>query len=68
MVEVDMGEDEMPDVGEGQPAVPEGRLERIEARRGPAVDQRRLVTRQEVGGNDPGVPQVEEVEWLDRST
>jgi hypothetical protein len=68
MVEVDMGEDEMPDVGEGQPTVPEGRLERSETRGGPAVDQRRLVTGHEVGGNDPGVPQVEEVEWLDCST
>jgi hypothetical protein len=68
VVEVDVREDEMAEVGNREPALSEGGFERLEARRGPAVDQRGLVPRQQVGRDDPGVAQVEEVEWLDRST
>jgi hypothetical protein len=65
---MDVRQDEMTKVGYREPAGSEGGFERLEAGGWPAVDERRLVVRQQVGRDDPGVPQVEEVEWLDRST
>jgi hypothetical protein len=58
----------MAKVGHREPACSEGSFERLEAGGWPAVHERRLVVRQQVRRDDPGVPQVEEVEWLDRST
>jgi hypothetical protein len=68
MVEVDVREHEMPDVGQREAPGGESQLERVEAGRRPAVDERRLVARQQVRRNDLALSQVQEVEWLDRST
>jgi hypothetical protein len=43
-------------------------LERVDAARRPAVDERRLVAEEQVGGDDPGPPEVEQVEELEAAT
>jgi hypothetical protein len=43
-------------------------LECAETARRPAVHQRRLVAGQQVRRNDPGMPQVEEVDELEAAT
>jgi hypothetical protein len=58
----------MAEVGDLEPAHGESCLKRVEAGRRPAVDEGRLLAREQVRRNDLGVSQVEEVEWLDRST
>jgi hypothetical protein len=68
VVEVDVGQDEMAEVGELEPAGGESRLERVEARGRPAVEEGRLLAREQVRRDDLGVSQVEEVECLDSPT
>jgi hypothetical protein len=65
MVEVDMREDEMADVLERHPVGREAFCECAETARRPAVHQRGLVPGQQVRRNDPGMPQVEEVDELE---
>ena len=67
VVEVDVREDEVAELLERQAALPECSFERSEAAARPAVDQRRLVSGQEVGRDDPRAPEVKEVEKLERS-
>jgi hypothetical protein len=43
-------------------------FERAETARRPAVHQRRLVAGQQVRRDDPGLPEVEEVEELETAT
>jgi hypothetical protein len=68
MVEVDVREHEMAQVLQRQAVRRETGLERAQTARGPAVDQRGLVPGQQVGRDDPGLPQVEEVEELTPAT
>jgi hypothetical protein len=68
MVEVDMGEHEMAHVCERHPVGREAFLECAETARRPAVHQRRLVAGQQVRRNDPGMPEVEEVDELEAAT
>jgi hypothetical protein len=64
VIEVDVREDEVAQILDAEPVGGEARLERAEAGRGPAVDERRLIPRQEVGPDDPGAPEVLQVEKL----
>jgi hypothetical protein len=65
---MDVGEEEMAEVAQRDSSTGETRCEGFQAGGRPTVDEGRLVARQEVRRYDPGMPQVEEVEWLDRST
>jgi hypothetical protein len=55
----------MRDVGERKAVAGERRLERAHAGRRTAVDERGFVAPQEVGGDDPRSPEVEQVEELE---
>jgi hypothetical protein len=68
MVEVDMREDEMAHVRDRHPVIREAFFERAETARRPAVHQRRLVAWQQVRRNDPGMPEVEEVDELEAAS
>jgi hypothetical protein len=68
MVEVDVREHEMAQVLERHPVGREALFERAETARRPAVHQRRLVAGQQVRRNDPGMPEVEEVDELEAAT
>jgi hypothetical protein len=68
MVEVDMREDEMAHVPDRHPVSREAFFERAETARRPAVHQRRLVAWQQVRRNDPGMPEVEEVDELEAAS
>ena len=62
--------------GEGEMVVPTvslsarsaARKPRFQAARRPAVHQRRLVARQQVRRNDPGLPEVEEIDELEAAS
>jgi hypothetical protein len=64
MVEVDVREQQVAEIPQCEPVRRQTGLQRLEAGRGPTVDQRRLVAWQEVGRDDPGVAEEEEVEEL----
>ena len=64
VVQVDVGEQEMAKVAEQEPTQAESRLECRQAGARAAIDQRRLVARQQIGGNDPRPPEVLQVEKL----
>jgi hypothetical protein len=68
VVEVDVREDEVPQVAELEPMSREAVLERGQTGGRSAVDERRLVSGQEVRRDDPGVPEEEEVEELGAAT
>jgi hypothetical protein len=68
MVEVDVREHEMAQVLERHPVGRDAVFERAETARRPAVHQRRLVAGQQVRRNDPGMPEVEEVDELEAAT
>ena len=59
---MDVREHDVTKVRECDPAVTERRFQRLEAAARAAVDERRLVTEQQVGSNDPRAPEVEEIE------
>src|SRR5687768_15636395 len=64
VVEVDVGEHEVAQVPDLEPVLRQAGAERIQAARGPAVDQRGLVTRVEVRGDDTLATEMLEVEEL----
>jgi hypothetical protein len=67
VVEVDVAQQEVPDVGEPEPAVGEARLERVDCRRGSAVEERRpVVGVQEVARDDVLAAEVVQVDRLRR--
>jgi hypothetical protein len=68
MVEVDVREHEMAHVLERYPVSREALFECAETARRPAVHQRRLVAGQQVRRNDPGMPEVEEVDELEAAS
>jgi hypothetical protein len=68
MVEVDVRENEMAHVLERNPVGRETGLEGAETARRTAVHQRRLVAGQQVRGDDPRMPEVEEVDELEAAT
>jgi hypothetical protein len=62
VVEVDVRQDEVAEVLDRESLPGEAFLERAQARRGAAIDQRRLVTGEEVGRDHPRAPEVLEVD------
>jgi hypothetical protein len=58
----------MTHVLERHPVSREAVFECAETARRPAVHQRRLVSRQQVRRNDPGLPEVEEIDELEAAT
>jgi hypothetical protein len=60
-----MRQDEMAQVVERHPVGRKAVFERAETARRPAVHQRRLVAGQQVRRDDPGMPEVEEVDPLE---
>jgi hypothetical protein len=58
----------MAHVLERHPVVSETFFKRAETAGRPAVHQRRLVAGQQVRRNDPGVPEVEEVDELEAAS
>jgi hypothetical protein len=68
VIEVDVREKEVPQVAEAEPVARQRGLERGQTRARPTVDERRLVAGQQVRGDDPGVPEEEEVEELGAAT
>jgi hypothetical protein len=68
VIEVDVCEDEVPQVAELEPMSREPGFERGQTGGRSAVDERRLVPGQEVRRDDPGVPEEEEVEELGAAT
>jgi hypothetical protein len=58
----------MAHVLEHHPVSREAVFERAETARRPAVHQRRLVAGQQVRRNDPGLPEVEEIDELEAAT
>jgi hypothetical protein len=68
MVEMDMRQDEMAHVRERHPVSGEAVFERAKTARRAAVHERRLVAGQQVRRDDPGMPEVEEVEELETAT
>jgi hypothetical protein len=64
VIEVDMGEHEVPQVADLEPVSREPGFQRRHATRRAAVDEGRLFAWQEVRRNDPGVPEEQEVEKL----
>jgi hypothetical protein len=68
VIQVDMRENEVPQGAELEPMSGEPGFQRGQTRGRPAVDDGRLLTRQEVRGDDPGVPEKEEVEELGAAT
>jgi hypothetical protein len=68
MVEVDMREHEMAHVRKRHPVSREAFFECAETARRPAVHQRRLVAGKQVRRDDPGLPEVEEVDELEAAT
>jgi hypothetical protein len=65
---MDVREDEVTKVLDGDSTAREGILERAQARARPAVDQRRLVACPEVRSDDLRSPEVEKVERLEVAT
>jgi hypothetical protein len=68
VVKVDVREDEVSHVLQRNSVIRQTGLERAETARRPAVQQRRLVAGQQVRGDNPGMPEVEEVEELEAAT
>ena len=67
MVEVDVAEQQMADVGERKPAVGKPGLQRVDRRRGAAVEERGpVVGVEEVARDDPLAAEVVEVDRLRR--
>ena len=66
MVEMDVGQDDVTKVLHGEAVSGEPCFERSEAARRTAVDDGRLLARKEVGRDDPGAPEVIQVEQLRR--
>jgi hypothetical protein len=64
VVEVDVREQQVAEVPDSESVLRQAGLQRIDAGRGPTIDQRRLVAWQQVGRDDPGVAEEEEVEEL----
>jgi hypothetical protein len=64
MVEVDVSEQQVAEIRESKAVFREPGLQRIDTGRRPTVDQRRLVPCEQVGRDDPGVTEEEEVEEL----
>jgi hypothetical protein len=58
----------MAQVLDREPETGEGALERVDAGRGTAVDESGLVAAEQVGGDDPRPPEVEEIEELEAVT
>jgi hypothetical protein len=61
VVEVDVREDEVPEVPDLEPLGREAGAQRVQAARGPTVDERRLALREEVGADDALATEVPEV-------
>jgi hypothetical protein len=68
VVEMDMRQDEMADVLERHPVSCEAVFQRAKTARRAAVHERRLVAGQQVRRDDPGMPEVKEVEELETAT
>jgi hypothetical protein len=68
MVEMDVREHEVAEIVDGQAVGRQAGFQSLEARRGAAVDQGRLVAGQQVRGDDPRPAEVEEVEELEAAT
>jgi len=68
VIEVDVREDEVPQILEAETVLCERSLERPETRRRTAVHERRLVTGKQVRGNDPRPREVQQVEELEAAT
>jgi hypothetical protein len=68
VVEMDVREDEVAEILDSHFPARERGLERAQARGRPAVDERRLVVRPQVGGDDLRSPEVEEIERLEVPT
>jgi hypothetical protein len=65
VVEVDVAEQQVPDVGQRETAVGEARLQRVDRRRGAAVEERRpVVGVEQVARDDPLAAEVVEVDRL----
>ena len=65
VVEVDVAEQQVPDVGQREAAVGEARLQRVDRRRGAAVEERRpVVGVEQVARDDPLAAEVVEVDGL----
>jgi hypothetical protein len=62
VVEVNVREHEVPEVADRETAVPEGGLQRVEARARPTVHEHGLILRQQVRGDHTRSPQMEQVE------
>ena len=60
MVEVDVREHEVPQLPDPEPVCREALPQRLQAARRPAVHERSLVPRQQVGADDALVPEVPE--------
>jgi hypothetical protein len=68
VIQVDVGEDEPADLLQGEPVRGKLRFQRADAARRAAVDESRLVAVEQVGGDDPGPPEVEQIEELEAVT
>jgi hypothetical protein len=68
MVEVDVSQQQVAKIADGEPMRRQPGLERVQARRRSTVDQRRLIAGQQVGRDHPGVPEEVEVEELGAAT
>jgi hypothetical protein len=66
MVEVDMRENQVAEILDGEPLLGEARLERCETGRRAAVDERGLLALEQVRRDDPGAPEMLQVEQLRR--
>jgi hypothetical protein len=66
VVEVDVAEQEVPDVGQGEAAVGEARLQRLDCGGGPAVEERRpVVGVEQIARDDPLAAEMVEVDGLE---
>jgi hypothetical protein len=68
MVEVDVRQQQVTKIADGEAMYRQPGLELVDARRRSAVNQRRLVARQQVARDHPGVPEEVEVEELGSAT
>jgi len=62
VVQVDVRQQQMVEVVDPEPLPGKARFEPAETGRRPAVDERRLVAREEVGRDDPRAPEVLQVD------
>jgi hypothetical protein len=66
MVQVDMRENQVAEILDGEPVLGEASLERCETGDRAAVDERGLLALEQVRRDDPGAPEMLQVEQLRR--